>query len=176
MSVAPKTRPHHEHPHLPSGQFHHRENGPHKHFPVESTGVRKFSLPEQDLHFLKKSLSDLFPPAFFSYPYLPFYPRKKTFFIHHTGHLHIILNLYICLYICERPDTTSLANNYIFTNISKRIYLCSLADLDAIFNKRTCRVNYGYTFIHKITHNFIASYLVDRCQLPLGIYPYHFSG
>src|SRR3989338_904752 len=162
MSVAPKTRPHHEHPHLPSGRFRHRENGPHKRFPVESTGVRKFSLPEQDLHFLKKSLNDLFPPAFFSYPYLSFYPRKKTCFIHHTRNLHIVLYLCICLYICERADTTSLANNYIFTNISnKRIRLCSLTDLDVTFNKRICGVNNGYTFIHKITYNFIASYLAD---------------
>src|SRR3972149_4070116 len=114
MSVAPKTRPHHERPHLPSGQFHRRENGPHKRFPVELTGVRKFSLPEQDLHFLKKSLSGLFPPAFF-----------------------------------------------FFTNISKRIHRCSLTDLDVTFNKRTCRVNNGYTFIHKTTYNFIASYLAN---------------
>src|SRR3990172_8996880 len=171
MSVAPKTRPHHEHPHLPSGQFHHRENGPHKHFLVESTGVRKFSLPGQDLHFLKKSLDDLFPPAFFSYPYLFFYPRKKTWFIHHTRNLHIVLYLCTCLYIRERADTTSLANNYIFTNISKRIHLCSLTNFDVAFNKRICRVNNGYTFIHKITYNFITSCLVDSRQFPLSVYP-----
>ena len=68
-------------------------------------------------------------------------------------------------------DTTSLANNYIFTNISKRIHLCSLADLDATFNKRTRGIRNGYTSIHKITYNFITSYLVDGRQLPLGVYP-----